>query len=77
MKTEKMPLSSSKADDIIFDNFQPVADEAISLWLLANPWCRGRGDAWSIMMDNYDVEFVTDNGVYKSVTFLPIDNESM
>jgi hypothetical protein len=71
MKTEKMPLSSSKADDIIFDNFQPVADQAIDLWLLANPWCQGRGDAWSLMMNNYDVEFVSENNVYKSVTFLP------
>jgi len=68
---EKMPLSSSKADDIIFDYFRNYVDLAIDHFLKCNTWIQGRGDAWSLMMDNYDVEFVKTDGKYKSMCLVP------
>jgi hypothetical protein len=68
---EKMPLSSSQADDIIFANFRNYADLAVDHFLKYNSWCQSRSDAWCMMMDNYDVEFVKTNGEYKSMSLIP------
>lgn len=71
MTTEIYSLSSQQADDIIFANFQYQADLAIDMFRQANKSIQCRADAWSIMMDLYDVEFNKFNGRYISIKFLP------
>lgn len=71
MTTERYPLSSQQADEIIFSNFQYQADLAIDMFRASNKWIQCNSDAWSLMMHEYDVEFNKFNGKYISIKFLP------
>jgi hypothetical protein len=71
MTTEKYPLSSQQADEIIHSNFQSQADLAIDTFRGFNKWIQCNSDAWCLMMEQYDVEFNKFNGKYISIKFLP------
>lgn len=71
MTTERFSLCSTQADEIIHINFQSQANQAIDMFRASNKWIQCNSDAWSLMMQAYDVEFNKFNGKYISIKFIP------